>query len=46
MTAEDIAHSGLTTVADVIRTISADNSGTLPTAFPGAFAAGALPSSP
>jgi iron complex outermembrane receptor protein len=37
----DIEHSGLTSVADVIRTLSADNSGTLPTAFPGAFAAGA-----
>jgi len=41
ISAEDIAHSGLTTVADVVRTLSADNSGTLPTAFPGAFAAGA-----
>src|ERR1700674_3694612 len=37
----DITNSGLTTVADVVRTLSADNSGTLPTAFPGAFAAGA-----
>jgi iron complex outermembrane recepter protein len=37
----DIAKSGLTTVADVVRTLSADNSGTLPTAFAGAFAAGA-----
>ena len=37
----DIVNSGLTTVADVVRTLSADNSGTLPTAFPGAFAAGA-----
>jgi len=41
ITAEDIAISGLTTVADVVHTLSADNSGTLPTAFPGAFAAGA-----
>jgi iron complex outermembrane receptor protein len=41
ISAEDIERSGLTTVADVVRTISADNSGTLPTAFPGAFAAGA-----
>jgi iron complex outermembrane receptor protein len=41
ISAEDIEHSGLTTVADVVRTISADNSGTLPTAFAGAFAAGA-----
>jgi len=41
ITAADITASGLTTVADVVRTLSADNSGTLPTAFPGAFAAGA-----
>jgi iron complex outermembrane recepter protein len=41
ITAADIANSGLTTVADVVRTLSSDNSGTLPTAFPGAFAAGA-----
>jgi iron complex outermembrane recepter protein len=41
ISSEDIAKSGLTTVADVVRTLSADNSGTLPTAFPGAFAAGA-----
>jgi iron complex outermembrane recepter protein len=41
ITSADIANSGLTTVADVVRTLSADNSGTLPTAFPGAFAAGA-----
>src|SRR5579863_1371559 len=41
ITSADIINSGLTTVADVVRTLSADNSGTLPTAFPGAFAAGA-----
>jgi iron complex outermembrane recepter protein len=41
MTAEDIAKTGLTTIADVVRTLSADNSGTLPTAFGNAFAAGA-----
>lgn len=41
ISAADISASGLTTVADVVRTLSADNSGTLPTAFPGAFAAGA-----
>lgn len=41
ISAEDIERSGLTTVADVMRTLSADNSGTLPTAFAGAFAAGA-----
>jgi iron complex outermembrane recepter protein len=41
ITSADIVNSGLTTVADVVRTLSSDNSGTLPTAFPGAFAAGA-----
>jgi iron complex outermembrane receptor protein len=41
ISAADIERSGLTTVADVMRTISADNSGSLPTAFAGAFAAGA-----
>jgi iron complex outermembrane recepter protein len=41
ISAADIAKSGLTTVADVVRTLSADNSGTLPSSFPGAFAAGA-----
>jgi iron complex outermembrane recepter protein len=41
MTAEDIQKTGLTTIADVVRTLSADNSGTLPTAFGNAFAAGA-----
>jgi iron complex outermembrane recepter protein len=41
ISAADIANSGLTTVADVVRTLSADNSGTLPSSFPGAFAAGA-----
>ena len=38
--AEDIKRSGLTTVADVVRAISADNSGTLPTAFTAGFAGG------
>jgi iron complex outermembrane receptor protein len=38
--AEDIKRSGLTTVADVVRTISADNSGTIPTAFTAGFAGG------
>lgn len=32
-TAEQIQQTGLTTIADVIRTVSADNSGTIPTAF-------------
>jgi iron complex outermembrane receptor protein len=36
----DIKRSGLTTVADVVRAISADNSGTIPTAFTAGFAAG------
>jgi iron complex outermembrane receptor protein len=39
-TAEEIKQTGLTTVADVVRTISADNSGTIPTAFGNGFAAG------
>jgi iron complex outermembrane recepter protein len=41
ITRADIDRSGLTTTADVVRSISADNSGTLPTAFGNAFAAGA-----
>ena len=41
MTREDIKRSGLTTVTDVIRSISADNSGTIPTSFTAGFAAGA-----
>jgi iron complex outermembrane recepter protein len=41
ISADDIANSGFTTVADIVRTVAADNSGTLPTAFAGAFAAGA-----
>jgi iron complex outermembrane receptor protein len=40
ITALDIKRSGLTTVADVVRSISADNSGTIPTAFTAGFAAG------
>jgi iron complex outermembrane receptor protein len=40
-TAEAIKETGLTTIADVVRSISADNSGTLPTAFGIGFAAGA-----
>lgn len=39
-TAQEIKQTGLTTLADVVRTISADNSGTIPTAFTGGFAAG------
>jgi outer membrane receptor protein involved in Fe transport len=37
-TAEAIKQTGLTTIADVIRTVSADNSGTIPTAFAAGFA--------
>ena len=40
ISAEDIRNSGMTTVADVVRSISADNSGTIPTAFGLGFAAG------
>jgi iron complex outermembrane receptor protein len=40
-TAEQIQQSGLTTIADVIRTVSADNSGSIPTSFGIGFAAGA-----
>jgi iron complex outermembrane receptor protein len=39
--AEQIQQTGFTTISDVVRTISADNSGTLPTAFGIGFAAGA-----
>ena len=41
LTANDIAEKGLTTISDAIRSISADNSGTIPTAFGIGFAAGA-----
>jgi iron complex outermembrane recepter protein len=37
----DIEKSGLQNIADVIRTVSADNQGSLPTAFTAGFAAGA-----
>lgn len=40
ITAKQIRESGLTTVADVIRSISADNSGTIPLAFTAGFANG------
>ena len=39
--ADQIAKSGLNSIADVIRTVSADNSGTLSQAFSGAMAGGA-----
>lgn len=41
LTDQDIKRSGLTTVTDVVRSISADNSGTIPTSFSLGFAAGA-----
>jgi iron complex outermembrane receptor protein len=39
--ADEISKSGLNTIADVIKTVSADNSGTLSQAFSGAMAGGA-----
>lgn len=41
LSAQTIQKQGIVTVSDAIRSISADNSGTLPPAFPGAFAFGA-----
>ena len=41
ISAEQIKRSGLTSVSQVLRSISADNSGTLPTAFSNGFASGA-----
>lgn len=40
LTSEDLENSGLTTISDALRSISADNSGTIPTAFSNGFAAG------
>ena len=40
ITADQIRKSGLTTVADVVRAVSADNSGSIPAAFTAGFAAG------
>jgi iron complex outermembrane recepter protein len=40
ISAQDIARSGFTTIADVVRSISADNSGTIPNSFYTGFAAG------
>jgi iron complex outermembrane receptor protein len=40
ITAQDIARSGFTTVSDVVRSISADNSGSIPTSFTTGFAVG------
>src|ERR1700733_4724040 len=41
VTQQQIKASGLTSTADVVRSLSADNSGTIPTAFGNGFAAGA-----
>lgn len=41
ITTAQIARSGLTTLSDVVRAISADNSGSIPNAFSNGFAAGA-----
>lgn len=38
---QEIKASGLTNIADVVRSLSADNSGTIPNAFSSGFAAGA-----
>jgi len=40
ITADQIRKSGLTTVSDVVRAVSADNSGSIPAAFTAGFAAG------
>jgi iron complex outermembrane receptor protein len=41
ISAEEISKSGMKTIADVIRSVSADNSGTLTQSFSGAMAGGA-----
>lgn len=41
ISAQQIKESGLTNIADVVRALSADNSGTIPNAFTNGFAAGA-----
>ena len=40
ITAQDIARSGFTNVSDVVRAVSADNSGSIPPAFYAGFATG------
>lgn len=40
ITAQQIQRSGLTTLSDVVRAVSADNSGSVPNAFSNGFAAG------
>jgi iron complex outermembrane recepter protein len=41
LTSDNLAKAGITTVADAVRSISADNSGSIPTAFSNGFGAGA-----
>ncbi len=41
LSSEQLARQGLTNIADAVRSISADNSGSIPTAFTGGFGAGA-----
>ncbi len=41
ITAAQIQRSGLTTISDVVRAVSADNSGSVPNSFTNGFAAGA-----
>src|SRR5579859_110961 len=40
ITAQDIARTGFTNVSDVVRAVSADNSGSIPNSFYAGFAAG------
>ncbi len=40
LTSENLARAGITTVSDAVRSISADSSGSIPTAFSGGFGAG------
>lgn len=40
ISAKEIARSGYTTISDVVRSISADNSGSIPNSFTSGFAAG------
>lgn len=40
LTADTLSRAGITTVADAVRSISADNSGSIPTAFGNGFGAG------
>ncbi|MBC9032469.1 TonB-dependent receptor [Sphingomonas sp. JC676] len=40
LSAQDMARSGQTTIADAVRSISSDNSGSIPTAFSNGFARG------